>query len=739
VGGTPEKITSRATDEEHSGSVLQSVSCSCGKPAAASIMSSPLLSLLRRTTERNMHLWLRRRWLRVSVLSSLLVIACDELPTPAPDVLELTPIGSWPDAVRQAEIWEAAVYVRDGHGRSVTSVPVRWESSDSSVISIVEVLPAASGPGIGGSDQQSVVLAARAKGTAEIHATIDAPHLGAEELSFSVDVTDGPWPSTLAVTRSTPVSVITGSLSAIAVAWQSTDPSILKVEADSSNPAEALVTARSAGTAEILADVVSAGLAGVQFRLSLRVESLAISPKGPWPEELQITESLIVSADVVGAEGDTLQGQQVAWRSSNEGVLRVQPMGTDSVLLRGVGRGQAELVATVGGGEFEVSELHHPVSVRQSWASVSSGYDHTCALAYDKVAYCWGANTDGQLGDGGTGNRTTPDLVATFYRFDEIEVAGRPGTPPFPESGDSHSCALGGTVLSCWGASASGQLGTGTCRPMQFASECSQTLPITVDFGQTPYHLGVGPGTTCAAVIELPPSVECIGSLSTSVRGLHLDAGAGFVCVVTTNSTAQCSGTDTVGQLGNSGTVGAFVKSETGGDLQVEDPNGVSASTAVRAVTAGYQHACALEWATGDVYCWGSNEFGQLGSSTGVCSSAGVACSDVAMKVQLLPDSATYVSAGALHTCALTRGGAAYCWGGNGSGQIGDGTQAQRNSPAPVTGGILFSTIDAGWYHTCGVTLAGSLYCWGDNSRGQLGNSTVPRTSVPVRVDEPLR
>jgi alpha-tubulin suppressor-like RCC1 family protein len=113
------------------------------------------------------------------------------------------------------------------------------------------------------------------------------------------------------------------------------------------------------------------------------------------------------------------------------------------------------------------------------------------------------------------------------------------------------------------------------------------------------------------------------------------------------------------------------------------------------------------------------------------------------------------VSAGYWHTCGVTTGDRPYCWGSSGSGELGDGTNTQQLSPAPVAGGLRFRQVSAGTWHTCGVTTDDLAYCWGDNGAGQLGDGTQnscggynppctdPETnanrSTPVRVLGGLR
>lgn len=99
------------------------------------------------------------------------------------------------------------------------------------------------------------------------------------------------------------------------------------------------------------------------------------------------------------------------------------------------------------------------------------------------------------------------------------------------------------------------------------------------------------------------------------------------------------------------------------------------------------------------------------------------------------PDSAAFLvqslTVGTRHTCALTAEGKAFCWGGNEWGQLGDGTTTDRSSPVAVAGGLAFKTLEAGGTHTCGVTTEAASYCWGANHRGQLGDGTTTDRPVP--------
>jgi alpha-tubulin suppressor-like RCC1 family protein len=98
----------------------------------------------------------------------------------------------------------------------------------------------------------------------------------------------------------------------------------------------------------------------------------------------------------------------------------------------------------------------------------------------------------------------------------------------------------------------------------------------------------------------------------------------------------------------------------------------------------------------------------------------------------------TAVSAGVRFSCGLTTGGAAYCWGENTHGQLGDGTGTNRTTPVAVLGGLSFATLRTGSFYACGLTAGGTAYCWGSNLDGQLGNGSATDSYTPVKVaDQP--
>ena len=146
-----------------------------------------------------------------------------------------------------------------------------------------------------------------------------------------------------------------------------------------------------------------------------------------------------------------------------------------------------------------------------------------------------------------------------------------------------------------------------------------------------------------------------------------------------------------------------------------------------QSVSAGFLYTCGVR-TNGTASCWGYNAFAQLGDGT---TTDRVTPVGVLGGLRLATVSAARQG---YHTCGVTTSGAAYCWGDNQVGQLGDGTTASRKSPALVLGGLSFAAVSTGRMHSCGITTGGAAYCWGDNSDGQLGDGTTTQRGMPTAV-----
>jgi alpha-tubulin suppressor-like RCC1 family protein len=147
-------------------------------------------------------------------------------------------------------------------------------------------------------------------------------------------------------------------------------------------------------------------------------------------------------------------------------------------------------------------------------------------------------------------------------------------------------------------------------------------------------------------------------------------------------------------------------------------------------IGASDSYSCATWVVTGTeqhLYCWGANTFGNLGDGT---------TTDRRLPVELALGyrNWTGVSTGKFHACATQLDHSAWCWGDNGSGELGDGTKTNRTVPVKVAGGHSWASISASVSFTCGITTSGALWCWGHNAYGQLGVGTTSDHSKPTRV-----
>jgi alpha-tubulin suppressor-like RCC1 family protein len=315
-----------------------------------------------------------------------------------------------------------------------------------------------------------------------------------------------------------------------------------------------------------------------------------------------------------------------------------------------------------------------------SFRQVSVGFFHACGVTTANVAYCWGDNVLGQLGDGTTNNSESPVPVAGGLLFRQVTT------------GDAHTCGLALNGLTyCWGANNAGQLGDGT----------------------TVQHL-------------TPTRVHAGGRRFRRVTG-----GASHTCGETADNRTFCWGYNDQGQLGNGTNAGPETCS---GEFACSTtPVAVTGGRRFSQVSAGRLHTCGIT-PIQSTFCWGDNRGGQLGIGTttgpeqcrfAVCSTTPV---QVAGGLQL-----RQVDAGTFHSCAVTTNNVAYCWGTNERGRLGNGTFNQPSlTPSRVRGGIRFRVVNAGAFSTCGITPDNVAYCWG--YRGSLGDGTMTdrRTPVPV-------
>ena len=317
-----------------------------------------------------------------------------------------------------------------------------------------------------------------------------------------------------------------------------------------------------------------------------------------------------------------------------------------------------------------------PVSVHQpagvTFASITAGQHFTCGLTAAGQAYCWGYNFYGEVGDSTRTNRNVPTPVVQRNGLAFTALA----------AGYDHVCGLTSAGQAwCWGKNDTGQLGDSTTT--------QRLVPTAVH----------------------QPAETAFVAITASYR---------HTCALTAGGRAYCWGAGASGQIGD----GQF--SQQTKPSPVTQTGGASAFAYV---AAGHDHTCAVS-SSGEAYCWGDNFFGQAGTGTDGNSYGTPAA-------VTMPGGVSFgaITAGGGHTCALTTGGAAYCWGSGSLGQLGNGGIATPvDAPTPVSGGLAFAQILAMDNHSCGATAFSGAYCWGDNGSGQTGDGTSDQHNSPAAV-----
>ena len=321
---------------------------------------------------------------------------------------------------------------------------------------------------------------------------------------------------------------------------------------------------------------------------------------------------------------------------------------------------------------------------------LSASFYHSCAIALNGRAYCWGSGNSGKLGNGSTASSRVPVAVNTSG-----VLAGK--TIKQISAGENHTCAIASDNRAyCWGSNKNGQLGNG--------STADSRVPVAVNMS------GALAGKTIKQM-----SVE----FSTS-------------CVVASDNRAYCWGSNKNGQLGNGSTADSRVPVAV-------NTSGVLVGKTIKEVTTGGFHTCALDTSS-KMYCWGLNSSGRLGGGlTSILSNVPVA---VNMSGVLAGKTIKQILAGGDHGCVVASDDKMYCWGLNNNGELGNNSSVNSSVPVAVNAdGVLagktIRQMSAGFSSTCAVDSGYGIYCWGYNSNGQLGNNSTNNSRVPTYVYVP--
>jgi alpha-tubulin suppressor-like RCC1 family protein len=349
-----------------------------------------------------------------------------------------------------------------------------------------------------------------------------------------------------------------------------------------------------------------------------------------------------------------------------------------------------------------------------AWRSVSTAQGHTCGVSTVGKAYCWGHNGAGQLGFGRTTGygEVIPVGVAGGIAFKEID------------GGNWFTCGLStGGQAWCWGDGYFGQRGDG-----QEGYTDGVPRPQAVLGGHTFRTLSAGFEHACGldvdgkawcwgnntygqlgndervVVMGEPVPVEVVGGLTFR----QISAGRDATCAITPQNELYCWGDNEIGQFGDgAGAPGLMIPRPTRGGV----------GHLWMDVALGDSHVCGLT-VKGEAYCWGTDEFGELGT--------GFAEESTDEPARVVSDERFVdIGVGTYHSCAIADDGTAWCWGFDRWGQLGRGEKesiAPHPVPEPVIGGVRFAgSIQGGYRHTCAIGADDKAYCWGTDFHGEGG------------------
>ena len=392
--------------------------------------------------------------------------------------------------------------------------------------------------------------------------------------------------------------------------------------------------------------------------------------------------------------------------------------------------------------DVTVTPAGPPIAVGQTRQFTATGIDaatdveagafHQCALLQDSTVRCWGENVYGQLGNGTFTSAPNPTPVA---------VAGIAGAAAVT-GGGFHSCArFPDGTLRCWGRNLEGQLGNPAM------TDWMSGTPVPVTDITTATAVTAGAYHTCAllqngtvrcwglndfgqlgnGVRDSPPTPNRTpAAVSGITNAIAISAGGWHTCALLQNGTVRCWGRNDYGAVGD----GAIITPQTRPQpipRPVPSPAEVMGIATAVAIKAGIFDTCAL-LQDGTMRCWGWNDFLQLGDP------AAINASSTPVTVPGITPAA--LSPGAEFTCGLLPDATVRCWGWNDFGQLGNGSPGGVFLPptAAVTGIATATALTSGAEHTCALLVGGRVQCWGRGFFGALGNGATTDAFTPATV-----
>jgi len=382
--------------------------------------------------------------------------------------------------------------------------------------------------------------------------------------------------------------------------------------------------------------------------------------------------------------------------------------------------------------------------------SMALGDQQSCGLSNDGKAYCWGSNSNFQLGIGPAVSPPTQSVIPA-----SVDLSMAAGQQFIKLStGSTSSCGLMASgKIYCWGTTANaanGQpVGTNQKVPKEIAHYFNAGHPSNCGGWYTVSdYTDVSVGKTHVCGIEKSGYINCFGQMpifhsapTEPYRCINpvnryvggklpksISSGDFGACVLNADNKIYCAGRNTVGQIGDGTTTNRA-------SWTAVNISGLTNFPGFKQVSSGGEHACAVSQ-KGKVYCWGQGTEGQLGTGSFTNRTVPTLIDTTSLGDIIFDE----VKAGSRHTCARSIQGRIYCWGEGANGKLGHTDLTNQNTPVLVLASVGQFTnvvgLEVGYNHSCGLTSEGKLFCWGAQStEGRLGSNSAADQDRPVAVE----